>query len=330
MIEGTMQYQGKALHPPGSAEESSWTWNMNRNKSGEKTQLQCSRLREAPVSLRNTCPLECLSEIPQQGPIPNQLNQDLWGEGRVHTLHFPHIASREFITRNSVTYHGAKPFKTTVLTDPFSFIGFWTQQRTENECPKFARRSFARPRPSAPRKKSHSEYPEVKAFNCGRLLITLVDLCRVHRNRTLSNQRLYRRLLRAAEILFSVIECYLSFSFSCCLRKTSGWAMPLVWSVIAPVCGYRQWLTIDVEAKGKVGKPWGSSAGIGREISFPCVGSNFYCKIVFLSRAEAFLWESWAPGFWMWHPIVVTHFLCFTAPRPILLSTFQVGISTSM
>lgn len=50
-----------------------------------------------------------------------------------------------------------------ILKDSFYFIGFWTQQWTQNERSKLTRRSFTRPRPSSSRKESHGKHPEVKA-----------------------------------------------------------------------------------------------------------------------------------------------------------------------
>lgn len=50
-----------------------------------------------------------------------------------------------------------------ILKDSFYLIGFWTQQRTQNERSKLTRRSFTRPRPASSRKESHGKHPEVKA-----------------------------------------------------------------------------------------------------------------------------------------------------------------------
>lgn len=46
----------------------------------------------------------------------------------------------------------------------FSFLGFWAEQRAENECVKFAGGSFERPWPSATRKESYCKHTEVNAF----------------------------------------------------------------------------------------------------------------------------------------------------------------------
>lgn len=143
------------------------------------------------ISLRNFQPLGSLSEILTIGPHPKPINS---GSPVGRTVlgsilfNFLYITSREYIVRNGAMCPGAKTSTTKLLKDPFYFIGFWAQQRTKNECPKFARRSFARPRPSSPRKESHGEYSEVSAvFRC--LLITLVGLCFVPENKILSNQK---------------------------------------------------------------------------------------------------------------------------------------------